>query len=100
MVRFLERIEPVRIPVLAGITPLESLRHAELMANEIPGVSVPVVVLERMRAAEEAGRAREEGLAIARELVTDLAGKVQGLQITVASGAVDSALAVLEAIDA
>jgi homocysteine S-methyltransferase len=99
MVRFLERIERVRIPVLAGITPLESLRHAELLANEIPGVSVPVVVLERMRAAEEAGRAREEGLAIARELVADLAGKVQGLQITVASGAVDSALAVLEAID-
>ena len=85
--------------MLAGITPLESLRHAEFLANEVPGVSVPDAVLDRMRCAEEAGRAREEGLAIARELVVELAGRVQGLQITVASGAVDAALRVLEAID-
>jgi homocysteine S-methyltransferase len=98
LVRFLARIEHVRIPVLAGITPLESLRHAEFLANEVPGVSVPDHVLERMRCAEEAGRAREEGLAIARELVRDLSGQVQGLQITVASGAVDTALLVLEAV--
>ncbi len=53
-----------------------------------------------MRRAEDAGRAREEGLTIARELVSELAGRVQGLQVTVASGAVDSALQVLEAIHA
>ncbi len=100
MLTFLERIESVRIPVLAGIVPLESLRHAEFMANEVPGVSVPEVVLERMRNAEDAGRARDEGLVIARELVSELAGRVQGLQVTVASGAVDSALQVLEAIHA
>jgi methionine synthase I (cobalamin-dependent)/5,10-methylenetetrahydrofolate reductase len=103
MVRFLdriwERIGRARIPVLAAITPLESLRHAEFLANEVPGLSVPDVVLERMRCAEDAGRAREEGLAIARELVVELAGHVQGLQITVASGDVDAALRVLEAID-
>jgi homocysteine S-methyltransferase len=100
MLTFLDRIEQVRIPVLAGITPLESLRHAEFMANEVPGVSVPEAVIERMRRAEDAGRARDEGLTIARELVGELAGRVQGLQITVASGAVDSALQVLEAIHA
>ena len=100
MLTFLERIESVRIPVLAGIVPLESLRHAEFMGNEVPGVSVPEIVLERMRRAEDAGRAREEGLTIARELVSELAGRVQGLQVTVASGAVDSALQVLEAIHA
>jgi homocysteine S-methyltransferase len=100
MRQFLDRIERVRIPVLAGITPLESLRHAEFMANEVPGVSVPESVLDRMRHAEEEGRAAEEGLAIARELVGELSGRVQGLQITVASGAVDRALQVLEAIHA
>jgi len=97
--RIEERTDRVRIPVLAGIMPLESLRHAEFMANEVPGVTVPDVVMARMRCAEEAGRAREEGLTIARELVRDLANRVQGLQITVASGAVDAALRVLEAID-
>ena len=98
MRQFLDRISGMRIPVLAGIMPLESLRHAEFMANEVPGVSVPEAVLDRMRRAEDAGRARDEGLAIARELVAELAGRVQGLQVTVASGAVDAALRVLEAI--
>jgi hypothetical protein len=52
-----------------------------------------------MRSAEESGRAREEGLAIARELVADLAGHVQGLQITVPAGAFESAVRVLDAIE-
>jgi homocysteine S-methyltransferase len=98
MRRFLDRIDKVRIPVLAAITPLESLRHAEFMANEVPGVTVPADILERMTAAEAAGRAREEGMAIARELVAELAGRVQGLQITVPAGAFDTAVRVLEAI--
>jgi methionine synthase / methylenetetrahydrofolate reductase(NADPH) len=98
--RFLDRVERVRIPVLAGIVPLESLRHAEFLANEVPGVSVPDEILDRMRRAEEQGQAREEGQAIARELVAELANRVQGLQVTVASGAVDAALRVLEAIHA
>ena len=100
MRRFLDRISGMRIPVLAGIMPLESLRHAEFMANEVPGVSVPEAVLDRMRRAEDAGRARDEGLAMARELVAELAGRVQGVQVTVSSGAVDAALRVLDAIHA
>jgi homocysteine S-methyltransferase len=102
LTRFLDRATPAggaAIPVLAGITPLESLRHAEFMANEVPGVSVPAAILERMRIADEAGRARDEGLAIARELVLELTGRVQGLQITVPAGAFDTALRVLDVIE-
>ena len=96
--RFLDRIADVRVPILAAITPLESLRHAEFMANEVPGVTVPAETLERMRRAEEAGNARREGLIMAQELVSELAGRVQGLQITVPAGAFDTAIGVLEAI--
>jgi homocysteine S-methyltransferase len=96
--QFLDRIDKVRIPVLAAITPLESLRHAEFMANEVPGVAVPADILERMKIAEDEDRAREEGMAIARELVAELAGRVQGLQITVPAGAFDTAVRVLEAL--
>jgi methionine synthase / methylenetetrahydrofolate reductase(NADPH) len=95
---FLDRTAHVRIPILAAITPLESLRHAEFMANEVPGVIVPAETIERMRAAEDAGRARDEGLAIARQLVAELAGHVQGLQITVPAGAFETAVSVLGAI--
>jgi 5,10-methylenetetrahydrofolate reductase len=58
---FVERIRAHRIPLIAGITPLESARHAEFMANEVPGVRVPEAVVERMRRADADGRAADEG---------------------------------------
>jgi methionine synthase I (cobalamin-dependent)/5,10-methylenetetrahydrofolate reductase len=97
---FLDQLPSPAIPVLAAITPLESLRHAEFLANEVPGVTVPQEILDRMRLAEEQGRARDEGLTIARELVAEVAGRVQGLQVTVTSGALDTALDVLHGIHA
>jgi methionine synthase / methylenetetrahydrofolate reductase(NADPH) len=89
---FLERIAHVRIPILAGLTPFESVRHAEFMANEVPGVYVPERLLDRMREADGRGAAADEGLAIAREIATDLRGLVQGLQIGVAPAMVGRAL--------
>ncbi len=93
---FLDRVADVRIPVLAAILPLASLRHAEFMANEVPGVNVPDIVLDRMREADAAGRAADEGIAIAREVIAGIRPLVQGLQITTAAGAIESALDVLE----
>src|SRR6266516_4444036 len=49
---FLKRVEAYRIPIVAGIWPLISLRNAEFLANEVPGVVVPAEVLERMRRAQ------------------------------------------------
>jgi 5,10-methylenetetrahydrofolate reductase len=95
---FLARIADVRIPVLAGITPLESLRHAEFLANEVPGVRVPDAVVERMERADAQGRAAEEGLAIAREIAAEIRPLVQGVQISTATGAIEAALGVIEAV--
>jgi methionine synthase I (cobalamin-dependent)/5,10-methylenetetrahydrofolate reductase len=95
--RFLARIEKFKIPVLAGIAPLDSLRHAEFMANELPGVRVPETVVERMRLAEERGEAAAEGLAIAREVAGQIRPMVQGLQISATAGAVNAAWGLLEA---
>jgi homocysteine S-methyltransferase len=100
LARFLDRIAAFRIPILAGITPLESLRHAEFLANEVPGVRVPGEVVERMRRADADGRARAEGLAIARDIVAGVRPLVQGLQISTAIGAAEIALDVLEGIHA
>ena len=99
LVDFLEK-SGARIPVLAAITPLESLRHAEFMANEVPGVSVSGAVVERMRQAESAGRAAAEGLAIASEIATEVRPHVQGIQISTAAGALESALGVMKALAA
>jgi homocysteine S-methyltransferase len=62
--RFLARIDAFRIPILAGLRPLESVRHAEYLANEVPGVSIAPEYLARMRAAANPERAAAEGTGV------------------------------------
>jgi methionine synthase / methylenetetrahydrofolate reductase(NADPH) len=66
----------------------------------VPGVNVPESVLERMRVADADGRAAAEGVAIAREVVSGVRRLVQGIQITTASGAIDSAIELLDTVEA
>jgi methionine synthase / methylenetetrahydrofolate reductase(NADPH) len=97
---FVERVRGHDIPIIAGLLPLESLRHAEFMANEVPGVRVPEAIVERMRRAEADGRAADEGLAIAREVAAEIRPLVRGVQISTAPKAIDMALGVIEAVGA
>jgi methionine synthase / methylenetetrahydrofolate reductase(NADPH) len=96
--RFLRRVEGHGIPIVAGIWPLVSLRNAEFLANEVPGVSVPAAVLDRMRRASERGKeaALAEGVAIAREMLTNVRARVRGIQVSAPLGRVPVALEVLE----
>jgi homocysteine S-methyltransferase len=98
LLRFLERIRGVRIPVIAGVWPLASFRNAEFMNNEVPGVDVPDWILERMRRADTKDRARIEGIAIARETLQALLPHVQGAQISAPFGRYQTALEVSQAI--
>ncbi|MNR82144.1 Bifunctional homocysteine S-methyltransferase/5,10-methylenetetrahydrofolate reductase [compost metagenome] len=94
LLEFLERIEGFRIPIVAGIWPLASYRNAEFMSNEVPGVVMPPSVLERMRKAETPEAAQAEGVAIAREMLAEVRGAVQGVQVSAPLGKVPLALAV------
>jgi homocysteine S-methyltransferase len=94
---FLRRIEHCRIPVMAGIWPLVSVRNAEFMKNELR-VSVPDSILERMAAAKSPEAAREEGVLIAREMLIAVRGMVQGAQISAPLGRYASAVDVLEVL--
>ncbi len=94
---FLRRIEHCRIPVVAGIWPLVSVRNAEFMKNELR-VSVPDAILERMARAQTPEAARAEGVAIAREMLIAARQMVQGAQISAPSGRYSSAVDVLEAL--
>ncbi len=96
--RFLSQIPRERIPIIAGLAPLESVRHAEFMANEVPGVFVPEALLDRIRAAEAKGQAAAEGLAIARETASGLRDMVQGLQISTSPAAVPQVLELVAVI--
>ena len=87
--RFMDFAKPFGIPIMAGIWPLKSLRNAEFMANEVPGVFVPPIVLERMAKWSTAEDQLKEGLAIARELIDQLRPAVQGLQVAAPMGQVE-----------
>ena len=80
---------------VVGLWPFESVLNAEFMANEVPGMIVPAEVIDRMRRAEEAGGAAEEGVAIARELGCALKGLVQGVRVAAPSGRIEAALEVV-----
>ncbi len=95
--RFLEKAGPVEIPIVAGIWPFLSLRSAEFLANETPGVVVPAETVERMRNAQASGEdaAIEEGVAIALEMIEAAGPLVQGFHLSAPHRRVDVALRVL-----
>jgi homocysteine S-methyltransferase len=94
---FIRRTEHCKIPIIAGIWPLSSARNAEFMRDELR-VSVPDEIISRMARAKNAEAARDEGIAIAREMLLALKGSVQGAQISAPFGRYSSAVDVLEAL--
>ena len=95
--QFLRRIEHCRIPVLAGIWPLTSVRNAEFMKNELR-VSVPDSIIDRMGRAPNPEAARAEGIQIAREMLRQVRGLVQGAQVAAPLGRYSSAVQVLDGV--
>ncbi len=66
-------------PVLVGILPLVSLKHANFLNHEVPGISIPEEIIQRMEKAGE--RAAEEGVQIAVELIDQIKPWAQGVYI-------------------
>ena len=82
---FLERIEDHKIPVIAGIWPLTSLRNAEFMKNDLR-VSMPEEIMLRIAQADTPDAARREGILIAQEMLEAVRPYVQGIQVSAPSG--------------
>ncbi len=100
LLRFLDRIEraPKRIPILAGMFPLVSLKNAEFMRNEVPGVVIPDAVIGRMAACRDRESARATGVDLAREVMARVADRVAGFQVSAPMGSVETALRVLGSV--
>jgi homocysteine S-methyltransferase len=96
LLRFLDEVERYNLPILAGIWPLISYRNAAFMRNEVPGVTVPDAVMERMAAVESREGQLAVGIEIARESAARLRGRVAGIQVSAPFGRIETALAVIE----
>jgi homocysteine S-methyltransferase len=94
---FLERIKDHRIPVIAGIWPLTSLRNAEFMKNDLR-VSMPEEIMLRMAQAETPEAAREEGIRIAQEMLEAVRPYVDGVQVSAPFGRFEIAAEVIAAV--
>ena len=66
------------LPVLAGILPILTRRHAEFLQNEVPGIDIPEEVRKRIGQASDE---RAEGLAVATELEEALRARTAGVYL-------------------
>lgn len=95
---FLEQAGLGNLALIAGIWPLVSLRNAEFMKNEVPGVYVPEKVIERIGRFETRDDQLKAGITIAREMVDRVRGFVQGIQVSAPFGRYHLAVEVAGAI--
>ncbi len=94
---FLQSIEGFRIPIIAGIWPLTSLRNAEFMKNDLR-VSMPEEIMLRMAQADTPDAAHQEGIRIAQEMLESVRPYVQGVQVSAPFGRYDIAAEVIASI--
>jgi methionine synthase I (cobalamin-dependent)/5,10-methylenetetrahydrofolate reductase len=96
--RLHRRLEAARLPIVLSVRPFENVLDAEYLANEVPGVHVPSMMLERMRRASAADTATTEGVAISAEVTRALRNSVQGVNVIPPLGRFDLGLALLDAL--
>ena len=96
LLKFLKKIEHLHLPVIAGVWPLVSLRNAQFMRNEVPGVVVPDSVMRRIAAPETKEGQLAAGIEIAREALAEITPFIAGVELSAPFGNVDTALKVLQ----
>jgi len=96
--RFYDEVAKYGVPFIAGIWPLASMRNAEFMRNEVPGVSVPDTIMERMARFSSKKDQREAGIEIAREMEVQVREFTAGIQVSAPFGRFSSALQVADGL--
>ena len=83
------------IPILAGVLPLASVRHAAFLQQEVPGIQIPDEIHEKMRSSDEAGA--KKGIELAVKLIGELKQLAQGVYLMPAFNHFDFAAEIIEA---
>ncbi len=94
--QFLKRVKDLNIPVLVGLLPLHNFRHAEFLHHEVPGITIPQKIRDRMKQAGQKGI--QEGISIAKEFLGEIKEIVSGVYIIPSFGKVQLALEVVKEI--
>jgi homocysteine S-methyltransferase len=94
--RFLGRAGRIPVPVVVGILPLHSARHAEFLHNEVPGITIPDAVRRRMR--EAGDRALRAGVEMAQGLAAEVRRRHGGAYLMPSFGRFEVVAEVLDAL--
>jgi len=94
--RFLERVGRLSVPLVVGILPLHSSRHAEFLHNEVPGISVPGGVRRRLR--EAGDHALRVGIETAQATLVEVRRRHAGAYLMPSFGRFEVVAEVLEAL--
>ena len=94
--RFLDLAGGSPVPVIVGVMPLHSFRHAEFLHNEVPGITIPEAVRERLNAAGE--QALRVGIEIAQELVQAVRRRYAGVYLMPSFGRFEVVAEVLDVL--
>ena len=98
LISFIERADKmgIKLPIVAGIWPLVSLKNALFLKNEVPGVCIPDSIITKMEKAKTKEDALNYGIEIAHEIKEKISSYVSGYQISAPFGKVDIALKVVK----
>jgi len=96
--RYEEEYGPLNLKIMAGILPLYNARHTEFLHNEIPGITIPDDMRQRIRRA--GGKSAEAGLDMARELIAQLRSFTQGIYLMPPFDRFDLAAELIESVKA
>ncbi len=94
--RFLARAGKLPVPVIVGILPLHSYRHAEFLHNEVPGIRIPEQARARMR--EAGARALHVGVEMAQGLLREVRRRYGGAYLMPSFGRFEVVAEVLDAM--
>ncbi len=94
--RYEEEYGPLNLRIMAGILPLYNARHAEFLHNEVPGITIPDDMRQRIRRVGE--KSAEEGLDMARELIAELHPFISGIYLMPPFDRFDLAAELIESV--
>jgi homocysteine S-methyltransferase len=94
--RYEQEYGPLNLKIMAGVLPLYNARHAEFLHNEVPGITIPEDMRQRMRRAGD--KSAEEGLDMARELIAELRPFSQGIYLMPPFDRFDLAAELIESV--
>ncbi|MFN5377426.1 MAG: bifunctional homocysteine S-methyltransferase/methylenetetrahydrofolate reductase [Ignavibacteria bacterium] len=96
--RFLTRTQDINIKFMLGVIPLRTIRHAEFLHYEVPGMNIPVWVRERMEGAASTDEATDIGISIAVEFLTSVHSRISGVYLMPPFKKYDIAVRIIQAL--